>query len=91
MQMQWTSKALSVLVRLHEFLATVNKPAATRVVKSLTRAASDLLAHPHLGERMSEFDPRDVRRILIGQYEMRYEIENAALHILRVWHTREKR
>ncbi|MES2324843.1 MAG: type II toxin-antitoxin system RelE/ParE family toxin [Pseudomonadota bacterium] len=91
MQLQWTSKALSDLVRLHEFLAAVNKPAATRVVKSLTGAAFDLQAHPRIGERMSEFDPREVRRILVGHYELRYEIENAALHILRVWHTREKR
>lgn len=82
---------MSDLVRLYEFLAAVNKPAATRVIKSLIDAASELQSHPRIGEKLSEFDPREVRRILVGQYEMRYEIVNSTMNILRVWHTREKR
>jgi plasmid stabilization system protein ParE len=46
MRVLWTSKALSDLVRLHEFLAAVNKPAAARVIKSLTAAPAGLAANP---------------------------------------------
>jgi plasmid stabilization system protein ParE len=91
MKLQWTSKALSDLARLYEFLAPANPSAAARTVQSLTAAPKRLLDQPRIGERLDEFDPREVRRILVGQYEMRYEIQNATLYILRIWHTREDR
>ncbi|MGP5470243.1 type II toxin-antitoxin system RelE/ParE family toxin, partial [Pseudomonas helleri] len=52
---------------------------------------STLLANPRIGERLEEFDPRDVRRIQIGHYEMRYEIVDSTIYLLRLWHTREDR
>ena len=89
--MTWTSKALSDLVRLHEFLVPVNRPAAARVVRSLVAAPTSLLVNPRLGERLEEFEPREVRRMLVGRYEMRYEIQGSIIYILRLWHTREDR
>jgi plasmid stabilization system protein ParE len=91
MELKWTSKALSDLARLYEFLAAVNQLAAARTVQQLTTAPTTLLANPRLGERLEEFDPRDVRRILVGHYEMRYEIAQATIYLLRLWHTRENR
>jgi plasmid stabilization system protein ParE len=91
MQLKWTSKALSDLARLHDFLAAVNKPAAARAVQTLTLAPSRLLEHPRIGERLEEFDPREVRRILVGRYELRYEIDRVTIYVLRIWHTREDR
>jgi plasmid stabilization system protein ParE len=35
--------------------------------------------------------PREVRRIIVGNYEMRYELVESTVFILRVWHTREER
>ena len=91
MQLKWTSKALSDLARLHDFLSSVNKQAATATVQSLTAAPAKLLVQPRLGERLDEFDSREVRRILVGPYEMRYEIQNSTIYVLRLWHTREDR
>ena len=91
MELKWTGKALSDLTRLYEFLAPVNQPAAARAVQALTAAPSRLLEHPRLGERLEEFSPREVRRILVGRYEMRYEIQASTIYILRLWHTREDR
>lgn len=91
MELRWTSKALSDLQRLHEFLAQVNKTAAAHTVQSLTIAPVSLLANPRIGERLEEFDPREVRRILVGRYEIRYEIVDASIYVLRLWHTREER
>jgi plasmid stabilization system protein ParE len=91
MALRWTGKALSDLTRLHEFLATVNRPAAARSVQSLTAAAASLVVNPRIGERLDEFEPREIRRILVGRYELRYEIAASAIHILRLWHTREER
>jgi len=91
MELKWTGKALSDLARLYGFLAPVNKLAAARTVQALTAAPGTLLANPRIGEKLEEFEPRDVRRILVGHYEMRYEIQESTIYVLRLWHTREDR
>ncbi len=91
MELKWTAKALSDLARLYEFLAPLSKPAAARTVQALAAAPANLLRNPRLGERLEEFEPREVRRILVGHYEMRYEIQESVIYVLRLWHTREAR
>mgnify|MGYP003474284650 FL=1 len=91
MEIKWTEKAFSDVERLYEFLEPVNQCAAARVAKVLVNAPNRLRRFPRAGERLFEFEPREVRRILIGNYEMRYEIRGAVIVILRIWHTREER
>ncbi len=91
MQIDWTIAALSDLARLYDFLQPHNPDAAARTVQSHTAAPEQLLLHPRLGEELEEFQPREIRRILIGRFEMRYEIHNNSIYILRIWHTREDR
>lgn len=91
MELKWTSKALSDLVRLFEFLAPVNLPAATLTIQTLSKAPNILFSNPRIGEQLFQFEPREVRRILVGDYEIRYEIKNSNIYILRLWHTREDR
>ena len=91
MQIEWTGKAMSDLARLFAFLAPVNRRAAAKTVQALTAAPSRLLDHPRLWTTLDEFQPREVRRLLIGDYEMRYEIQNQSIYILRFWHSREER
>ena len=66
MELKWTGKALSDLARLYEVLAPVNKLAAARTVQALAAAPSSLQVNPRIGERLDEFEPREVRRILDG-------------------------
>ncbi len=82
---------MSDLVRLHEFLVPINRKAAAQTVQSLAAAPTRLIEQARIGEKLEEFEPRDVRRLLIGRYEMRYEIRQSDLYILRIWHTRENR
>lgn len=91
MKLKWSSKGLSDLARLYDFLVPVNPAAAAHVVQSLTAAPSGLRVNPRIGARLEEFDPREVRRILVGNYEMRYEVQDGIIYILRIWHTREDR
>jgi plasmid stabilization system protein ParE len=78
---KWTSKANSDLVRLHDFLAPVNPRSAALAVRALAAAPARLVEHPRLGERLEEFNPREVR----------YEVQNSTVYVLRLWHTREHR
>ncbi len=91
MELMWTGKALSNLARLYEFLVPANQAAAARAVQTLTKAPSILLTSPRIGERLFEFEPREVRRLLVWHYEMRYEIQGSTIYLLRLWHTREYR
>ena len=91
MESFWASRALADVVRLYEFLALVNPKAAAQTVQALTAAPARLQNSPRIGEQLDEFAPREVRRILVGRYEMRYEIQESRLYILRIWHTREHR
>jgi plasmid stabilization system protein ParE len=89
--LRWTSKAHSDLVRLHEFLQPVNPAAAARAVRQLVAGVKRIPAHPRLGMRLPEFTPREVRRLIVGEYEIRYEIGERDLVVLRIFHTREDR
>jgi plasmid stabilization system protein ParE len=91
MELSWTGKALSDLERLYDFLLPVDKLAAARAIQALTNAPSILLSNPRIGEQLFQFEPREVRRILVRQYEMRYEILDETIYVLRLWHTREDR
>lgn len=91
MEVKWTGKAVSDLARLHDFLAPINPRAAAKAVRALTAAPTRLLQYPRIGERLEEFEPREVRRILVSKYEIRYEIRHATIYVLRLWHTREDR
>lgn len=91
MELKWTNKAFSDLVRLYEFLEPVNAKAAAQVVQSLTSSVTRLTKQPRMGEVLEEFQPREVRRLLVGRYEVRYEIRESAVFVIRLWHTRENR
>lgn len=91
MKIRWTGAASSDLVRLHQHLAPVAPEAAARVVQQLARAPDRLLDYPRIGEKLDAYAPREVRRIIVGDYELRYEIVDGAIFVLRLWHYRENR
>jgi plasmid stabilization system protein ParE len=91
MKLLWTVHARNDLVRLYEFLAPVNPQAAAKIVQNLVSTAGRLPRFPRLGERLDLYDPREVRRIFAGDYEIRYEVTPETIFILRLWHGREQR
>lgn len=70
------SKALADLARLYEFRA--GKSVRSGAYGSITDGGpTNLLDNPRIGERLDEFEPREVCRLLVGHYEMRYELQEA--------------
>lgn len=90
-RIEWARRAFERLERLHAFLAPKNAEAAARAVQALTEAPEILLRHPRIGEQLHQFAPREVRRLLVAKYEIRYEILDQTVYVLRLWHTREDR
>jgi plasmid stabilization system protein ParE len=89
--LRWTTSARTDLLRLHEFLEPVNPAAAARAVKQIIAGVRRIPARPRLGQRLREFSPREVRRILVGNYEIRYELTARDTFVLRIFHAREER
>ena len=50
-------------------------------MQALTKAPPALLTNLRIGEQLPEFEPREVRRFLIGRHEMRYEIQASTLYV----------
>ncbi len=89
MDLKWTNKVFSDLARLYEFLSPVNQAAAARVIRELTSAPLVLLTTDR--SATDAVRAREVRRMLVGQYEIRYELRRGSIYVLRLWHTRENR
>lgn len=91
MALRWTRQAHGDLVRIHDFLAPVNPAVAARVAQAIVARVKRIPAQPRLGQRLAEFSPREVRRLLVGNYEIRYELSTKDIILLRVFHAREDR
>jgi plasmid stabilization system protein ParE len=89
--LRWTVAAYADLQRIHEFLEPVNPSAAFRAVRLVVARVRRIPAQPRLGERLPGFADREVRRVLVRSYEIRYEVSGGNLIVLRIFHVREDR
>ena len=87
MRLEWADEARFVdLPRLAEFPG-----ASADAIRALAAAPELLLTQPRMGAPLHSFEPREVRRWIVQNYEIRYELTADRLIILRVFHTRENR
>ena len=91
MALRWTRSAFADLRRIQEFLEPVDAVAAARMALAIVARVRRIPRQPRLGERVPGFGDREVRRILVKNYEIRYEIAGSDLYVLRIFHTREDR
>lgn len=91
MRVVWSDRALSDLDRVYEFLAPKSRRVAVESMRTLRRRVLTLEQAPRLGERLDFSGPAEIRRLFIGKYELRYQIDGEIINVLRVWHTRENR
>ncbi|ESQ76045.1 type II toxin-antitoxin system RelE/ParE family toxin [Asticcacaulis sp. AC402] len=91
MTIQWSLAAQRDLVRLADFLKPVNPRAAAQVVHNIIAAVEKLADFPELAPRIEGQDDRDIRSLMIGDYNLHYEIKGDSLLIVRIWHGREDR
>jgi plasmid stabilization system protein ParE len=92
MRLTWSPSAIDDLARLHRFPAPKSLRAATQALRTLRSAARKLIEYPRMGETVDdEMGSRDIRRMFVEDYELRYEVRSDAIVVLRIWHTRENR
>ena len=91
MRLKWLPASRRDLQRLYDFLFGVNPLAAARRIDQILDTTEKLLDQPRLGHVLEGMQPNDVRAWIVGDYEVRYEIDGDTIVILRIWHTREDR
>ena len=91
MRVDWSVAARRDLIRLEAFLRPVNPRAGARVVRMLVDAAARLPEFPHFAPAVEAYEGRDVRSLVVGDYNMHYEVQTDTISIIRVWHAREDR
>lgn len=91
MTIRWTQHALQDLERVHGFMESVSPLRAVAIVDALIGGVERLGEFPRLGQRLPRYSKREVRRVFVGDYEVRYELKGSNILVLRLWHTREDR
>ena len=89
MKLQFSYSAVQDLVRLREFIAQNNPPAAERVSLRLRQAIGKLVLYPDIGRPVPELE--NVPELIAGNYVVRYLRESDTVFVLRVWHGKEFR
>ena len=91
MSVRWTRASQRDLERVFNFLARTDRAIAERGLNLLLAAAKRIPNFPRAGLRLPRYAPREVRRLIIEQYELRYELRDLDVYVLRIWHLREDR
>ena len=91
MRIDWADEALDDVARLVEFLSAHSARAAGELLDLLFAAPDRLLVTPRLGQRVERDGPEEVRHIFVNNYELRYQVMDHAIVVLRIWHAREDR
>lgn len=90
--LRWLPGAVEDLARLRAFVGEKNPGAAKRAARRIQEAAAVLREQPELGRLVEGEDFRDlVAPFGAGAYVLRYRIDDDAVVVARVWHSREER
>lgn len=89
----WLPTASRDIRRLRRFLEVNSPSAAKRAVLKMLTGAEILAEHPEAGGPLNDGTGR--RELVLpfgaGAYVLRYRIEDQAVYIIRVWHSKENR
>ncbi|VAX07282.1 hypothetical protein MNBD_GAMMA26-1116 [hydrothermal vent metagenome] len=92
MKIRYTPEAIDDLVRLREFIEEKNPQAAQRVAQTIKKKIKQLKTFPLVGVGVEEApDPEMIRDLITGNYIVRYLVYSNEVHILRIWHHKERR
>jgi len=90
MKIDYSPESITDLVRLREFIEKENPPAARRIANLILEGIDKLKVFPKMGLPVQRApDPEIIRDLYIGQYTIRYLVNDESIYILRLWHAKE--
>lgn len=91
MKLQWSVRAVRDLARVELFIEPANSKAAHAVRLRLIQAAETVQTNPRLGTRVNPDVAIEIRRLIVGDYDIRYRVTADAITIARLWHSKQER
>lgn len=88
---EWSTEAKEDLVRLHWFLLEKSERAASSAVQGVIEVPMSLVMQPRRGPVVERYLPREVRRLLVGAYDILYEVRGEDIYVVSIFYTREER
>lgn len=94
MRLTFSPEAVQDLVRIREFIAQNNPPAANRIAAELISRIEQLCSFPEIGRAIDRPLPTPknlIHDFSFGNYIVRYVSYIDSLTVLRIWHHYENR
>ena len=83
----WTDLAISDLKSIHDYIAKDSKFYAKRYVQKLISRVNQLENFPNSGKIVSEFNNKNIKELIEGNYRIVYKINTDHIGIVRVHHS----
>ena len=92
MRIFYSPESIDDLRRLREFIEIKNPRAANKIAASISMGIKQLNSFPYLGVEVPLApNPEMIRDLIIGNYIVRYLVNDEEVYVLRVWHHKENR
>lgn len=89
-EVKYSPESVADLQRLVEFVERKNPYTARRIAIDLQEGVSKLKQFPQIGlPVVKASNPEKIRDLYVGDYTVRYLINENTIYILRVWHNKE--
>jgi len=89
-EVRYSPESIDDLQRVVEFVEVKNPYAARRIAIDLQEGVSRLKLFPQIGIPVVKApDSEKIRDLFVGDYTVRYLINENIIYILRVWHNKE--
>ncbi len=86
MKISYSPESIDDLRRLREFIEIKNPRAAQKTATSMLKGIRQLKSFPYLGVEVPQAqNPEMIRDLIIGNYIVRYLVNDGKIYVLRVW------
>ncbi len=86
-RLNWTEQAANDLKNIFEYISKDSKIYAKQHIERIRSKTILLRANPYIGRKVPEFNDKNIREILFGNFRIIYKISNEeTIDILTVFH-----
>ena len=85
-QIKWTKLALKDLDSIDDYISQDSPYYAQKTIESILERVKILTTQPQSGRIVPEFEKKEIRELMIGNYRVVYKIYPKKISIIRVHH-----
>ena len=87
MRVLWTDAALGQLEAIRDYHERTSPEYGRRIVERLVKRSEQIVAFPHAGRMVPEYEIEEVRQVLESSYRIIYLVKEAQVEVLAIIHT----